>query len=1139
MLEASANRRGFGLFYPQPNKGSADNSPTKCPALLTKEVHMEYVNGLQHRHVLWGPVMAACLLSGLLPVTGVSQSGQVVINSNSRTVTTSNFVVAWNTGNDTEAITSFIWGGGQNLTSTEYVGTCDPNYPGAVEYFGNSYAPPDPESGGLVLVGGGTTTPPGTTAWSGQILPSGTAQVTINSSSTGCPPSSAGINVETIYSFADPDDPSTNSFGVQRSFDFTTKTFNYDFRPYMPRLSLSEGFTEVLYPTPSGTLATENVYNCPIGCTGPASPPNAGSLNPSWDATQGWFAIHNPTTLEGVVVKRNPSTDPQGNPITAQLWVDNDAGSGTNVSSFLLLGPTGGFTGGLVTEVETFCFYNSTIWTPSLTPPAACSNGPVSLSPSTLTFGNQEINTPSAPQTETLTNTGTTSLSISTVAVGGTDPGDFATSADTCTGATLMTNDFCTINVTFSPTATGTVTGTLTITDNSNGVAGSLQTVSLSGTGTSTTAPTVTFTGAPASAVYNSTFTVASTTNASTTAVITASGACSVAGNTVTMTSGTGTCNLTATWAADSNYSAATASQSTTATKATPTVTFTAAPASAVDNSSFTVGSTTNASTTAVITASGACSVAGNTVTMTSGTGTCSLTATWAADNNYNAATATQSTTATKATPKVTFTGAPASAVYNSSFSVASTTNASTTAVITASGACSVAGNTVTMTSGAGPCNLTATWAADNNYNAATASQSTAATKAASTTAITSNSPNPSSVGQAVTVSFSVSGNGAPTGSVSVNASTGETCGGPLNAGAGSCSIVFNSAGARTLTASYAGDNNFTGGASTAANQTVNGGGTGSLVSLSSPGLSFGNEPLSTTSASQAETVTNTGNTSLSISAVTVGGTNAGDFAKSLDTCTGATVKPNGTCTVSVAFTPTALGNRSASLNFADNAANSPQTVALSGTGVQGAVLNPPALVFGSQAENTSSAPQTVTLTNTQYAALGISSVATSGDFTQTNTCGGSVPARSTCRISVTYTPSLLGGGTGTLTVTDTASNSPQTVSLAGTGIPQAALSPTSLLFSAETLGSTSPPWNVLLTNNLSTPLPISITLTGIDPGDFAQTNNCGGSVAAKSSCTISVTFKPVWTGTRVAALTVTDSANNSPQTVALSGFGE
>ena len=158
--------------------------------------------------------------------------------------------------------------------------------------------------------------------------------------------------------------------------------------------------------------------------------------------------------------------------------------------------------------------------------------------------------------------------------------------------------------------------------------------------------PTVTFTGAPASAAYNSTFTVSATTNASSTAVITAGAACSIAGNTVTMTSGTGTCSVTANWAADSTYSSARASHFVAASKITPMVTFTGAPASAAYNSTFTVSATTNASTMAVITAGAACSIAGNTVTMTSGTGACSLTANWAADSDYSSATASQSTTA-------------------------------------------------------------------------------------------------------------------------------------------------------------------------------------------------------------------------------------------------------------------------------------------------------------------------------------------------------------------------------------------------------------------------------------------------------------------------------------------------------------
>src|SRR5206468_1797958 len=139
------------------------------------------------------------------------------------------------------------------------------------------------------------------------------------------------------------------------------------------------------------------------------------------------------------------------------------------------------------------------------------------------------------------------------------------------------------------------------------------------------------------------------------------------------------TCTATVTWAADANYNGATLSQTTTATKIDPTVTFTGAPASAPYLSTFTVASSTNTSASPVYASSGVCSNGSGTPTyaMTSGTGTCTATATWAADANYNGATLSQTTTATKIDPTVTFTGAPASAPYLSTFTVASTTNSS------------------------------------------------------------------------------------------------------------------------------------------------------------------------------------------------------------------------------------------------------------------------------------------------------------------------------------------------------------------------------------------------------------------------------------------------------------------------------
>src|SRR5438552_7157632 len=187
--------------------------------------------------------------------------------------------------------------------------------------------------------------------------------------------------------------------------------------------------------------------------------------------------------------------------------------------------------------------------------------------------------------------------------------------------------------------------------------------------------PTVTFTGAPANAAYQSTLTVASSTNSTASPVYTSGGVCSNVSTAYTMTTGTESCASTVIWAADDNYTGATRSQTTTADKINPTVAFTGAPASAPYQSTVTVASSTNSSASPVYTSGGVCSNLTTAYTMTSGTGSCAATVTWAADDNYTGATRSQTTTAEKITPTVTFTGAPASAAYQSAFTVASSTN--------------------------------------------------------------------------------------------------------------------------------------------------------------------------------------------------------------------------------------------------------------------------------------------------------------------------------------------------------------------------------------------------------------------------------------------------------------------------------
>ncbi len=103
------------------------------------------------------------------------------------------------------------------------------------------------------------------------------------------------------------------------------------------------------------------------------------------------------------------------------------------------------------------------------------------------------------------------------------------------------------------------------------------------------------------------------------------------------------------------------------------------------------------------------------------------------------------------------------------------------------------------------------------------------------------------------------------------------------------------------------------------------------------------------------------------------------------------------------------------------------------------------------------------------------------------------------------------------------------------TSAPAVGLSGASLSFGNQTVGTTSASRSVTVTNTGTASLSISAVAA---TGDFAQTNNCAGTLAANAACTVNVTFTPTATGTRTGTLSVTDNANGSPHQVALSGSG-
>ena len=201
-------------------------------------------------------------------------------------------------------------------------------------------------------------------------------------------------------------------------------------------------------------------------------------------------------------------------------------------------------------------------------------------------------------------------------------------------------------------------------------------------------------------------------------------------------------------------------------------------------------------------------------------------------------------------------------------------------------------------------------------------------------------------------------------------------------------------------------------------------------------------------------------------------------------------------------------------------------------------VVSQPATSFQPRSLGSTSPLRSILLTNYGSTPLTISSITTTGDFGATNNCNGSVPPNTNdppdCTIKVSFTPTVAGPRTGTLTIIDSDPTSPQVVQLSGVGT-NVVLSPTLLSFGIEMVGVASAPQMATLTNNGSAP----VTINGITgTADYQVSNNCGSSVAGHSKCSITVAFVPTTNGKRYGALTVNTSDAGSPQIVNLTGVG-
>ncbi|MGD0693506.1 MAG: choice-of-anchor D domain-containing protein [Terriglobia bacterium] len=719
------------------------------------------------------------------------------------------------------------------------------------------------------------------------------------------------------------------------------------------------------------------------------------------------------------------------------------------------------------------------------------------LVPTSLNFGNQNVGSTSPPQTVTLYSTGTTALSISSV----TSIGDFG-QTNNC-GTSVPAGGSCTITVTFAPAAPGNRAGFILVYDNAPG---GLQAVSLSGTGVGAMAQL--------SPTYiNFGYQGVGTTSPPQLVSL--------------ANSGNATLNVTSI-VASGDFAQTNNCPATIGPGANCTISVTFTP-TAIGTRNGTVSVTDNApGSPQVVTLTGVGAQPAVTFSPASLTfgpqpvGTTSAPQTVTLISSGNATLSITSIVASGDFAQTNNCPAGLAAGYSCQISVRFTPTSigirTGTITVTDNAPNSPQSVPLTGTGGVPVANLFPT-------SLTFGSQDLGTTSPPQNVTLSNTGTGPLSITSIVT---------SPSDFAQTN-----NCGSSVAAGA-NCTIAVTFSptanGKRTGTLSVTDNSNGVNGSQQTVSLTGTGVSPGGSVSPTS--LTFGSQAIGTTSAARKVTLTSNGTTNLIITSFTFTGANAGDFAQTNNCPT--SMAPGAKCTINVTFTPTALGARTATLAVADNAANSPQTVALSGTGILPVVLSPTSLNFGSQAVATTSAAKTVTLTNNLSSALTISGITTTGDFAETDTCDGSVPAKGKCTINVTFTPTTTGTRTGTLTVADNASNSPQTVSLTGTGVVQVVLSPTSLTFGGQKVGTTSAAKTVTLTNNLSTALAMSgITFSGANPDDFAQTNNCGAGVPAKSKCTISVTFTPTAIGTRAATLNVNDSANNSPQTVTLAGTGK
>jgi hypothetical protein len=296
-----------------------------------------------------------------------------------------------------------------------------------------------------------------------------------------------------------------------------------------------------------------------------------------------------------------------------------------------------------------------------------------------------------------------------------------------------------------------------------------------------------------------------------------------------------------------------------------------------------------------------------------------------------------------------------------------------------------------------------------------------------------------------------------------------------------------------------------------------------------------GNTLIGIGAGGQTLTLQNTSAQALTIGAISI---SPSVFGISANTCS-TMIAPTATCTLTMTFSPTAVGPVSGTITIPHNGAGSPQVVSIFGTATTQLSFTPATVNFGDQEAGTTGPQSVLSVGNGSSAhPVTIENISVTGDFQIAfNPCPISpaqLPGFFGCAVDLTFTPSSTGTRTGILSVTASDLPTPHQIPLTGNGVSAGLeISPASLSFGNTFVGSSSAGQSVTI-SNVSGGV---VTLQSISAsGPFQQSNNCGTTLAFGGTCTAQITFSPTVLGNANGSLTVQDNASGNPHPATLSG---